>query len=219
MAAQWRRTPRDRRRRTHGQNFLTSAEVIADFVRSLDIEPGELVVDVGAGRGALTLPIARAGARVLAVESDPVWTQQLTNRVASAGLAKQVQVIRTDLRRLSWPSEPYRVAASPPYSLTTALLARLLDEPHEGPFRADLILQYEVVRKHASRPPAALRTAAWAPWWEFEVGGKISRRAFRPVPSVDSAVLVIRRRQESILPDWVAPQLRQALRGVWHPPG
>ena len=45
----------------------------------------------------------------------------------------------------------------------------------------------EVARKHASTPPVALRTAAWAPWWRFEAGLIVKRNAFRPRPAVDGA--------------------------------
>ena len=54
-------TERDTRRRELGQNFLVDPQVIDRFVRSLDLRAGELVVDLGAGTGALTLPLLDAG--------------------------------------------------------------------------------------------------------------------------------------------------------------
>ena len=215
MSAQRRRTDRDRRRRSLGQNFLADGLTARRFVADLALEPDELVVDIGAGRGALTLPIARAGARVLAVEVDPIWAQRLTGVVERAGFGDRVRVVQTDLRSFRLPRGRYRVAASPPYGLTTTLLGRLLDHPARGPVRADLILQQEVAAKHATVPPVALRTAAWLPWWSFELGVIIDRSKFRPRPKVNSAVLTITRRDPPLLPVRVAPGYRELIRPGW----
>jgi 23S rRNA (adenine-N6)-dimethyltransferase len=102
--------------------------------------------------------------------------------------------------------------------LTTALFARLFDNPAAGPLRADLLIQYEVARKRAATPPTTLRSASWAPWWTFQLGPVVPRTAFRPVPRVDAALLVVRRRYPPVLPEWLAPQLRELLRPAWNPP-
>lgn len=210
-----RRTARDRRRRNLGQNFLTDRRVIERFVASIDLREDELVVEIGTGRGALTRALAEAGARVWTVERDPVWADRAGQELAAAGLADRVRMIRADARRLRLPSEPFRVAANPPFGLTTDILAMLLDRPERGPTRADLILQREVARKHAATPPVALRTAAWAPWWRFELGRPVPRDAFRPRPSIDAQVLHIHRRTPPLLPNELAPGFRDALRPAW----
>jgi len=215
VAGRQRSTERDRRRRTLGQNFLTDRPTISRLIAGLDVRPGELVVDLGAGNGALTLPLAGRGAEVLAVEMDPTWAGRLRDRVDRDGLSAQVHVIQCDLRRFRLPRQPYRVVASPPFGLTTELLARLLDEPDRGPARADLVLQAAVAHKHAASPPQALRTAAWAPWWRFELGPRLDRSLFRPRPRVDAALLTIHRRHDSILPPALAPGFREVLRPLW----
>ncbi|MGH8897966.1 MAG: rRNA adenine N-6-methyltransferase family protein [Egibacteraceae bacterium] len=175
-----RRTARDERRRTHQQNFLTDARVVRRLVA--DVEPDELVVDVGAGTGVLTLAVAAAGARVLAVERDPVWSQRLRARVREAGLDERVRVVLGDLRAVALPVGRWRVIASPPFGLTTTLLRRLLDDPARGPARADLVLQFEVTRKFAAHPPTTLLGSSWAPWWETTLVERIPRTSFRPIP-------------------------------------
>lgn len=208
-----RTTERDRRRRELGQNFLTDRQLVEQLVNGLDLRPGELVVDLGAGAGALTRGLLDAGARVWAVEIDPTWVERL--RVSVEARHANVRVIASDLRNLRMPREPYRVVANPPFGLTTETLAKLLDHPDRGPQRADLIVQKEVAIKLALQPPASLRAAAWAPWWEFCVGQIVGRNAFRPRPSVDAAVLTIVRRDPSVLPTWLGPQLRELLRPAW----
>lgn len=210
------RTERDRRRRTLGQNFLADPHLAHELVAELGPLDGVLVVDIGAGVGALTLELARAGASVWAVEPDPVWYEQLRQRLYDADLADRVKVVRTTVERLHLPREPYRVVANPPFGITTSLLTRLLDHPAGGPERVDLVVQREVAAKHASTPPVALRTAAWLPWWEFRLGRTIERTAFRPRPAVDAAVLTATRRTPALLPHRLASSYADVLRPAWN---
>lgn len=218
MSARGRRTPRDQRRRTHSQNFLVDLDVVRRFLSSAELRPDEFIVEVGAGTGALTLALAQAGARVIAIERDPVWARRLVRSLRAAGLATRVRVIEADFRRVRLPGQPYRVVSSPPFSLTTALLSWLLDDVDRGPWRADLLLQLEVARKRAVEPPNSLRSAGWAPWWTFQVGDRVDRRAFRPVPRVDAAWLTVHKREPPVLPAWLSSDFAAALRMAWAPP-
>ena len=215
MAARKRRSTRDHRRRSHGQNLLVDESIVDRLLARLDLHADDLVVDVGAGLGALTIPLARAGARVLAIERDRDMVTELQRRTEAAGVAGRVQIRRADLRQVPWPRRPYRVVAAPPYALTTRLFARLLDDPRAGPRRADLLIQAEVARKRAAQPATSLRSAAWAPWWRFELGEEVSREAFRPIPAVDSAWLAVTRRDPPVLPDHLAPTFREVLEPHW----
>ena len=206
---------RDRRRRTLGQNFLVDDALVDRFVDGLELDHDDLVVDIGAGRGALTVPLARTGATVWAVEPDPNWAAQLTAEVHELELTDRVRVIPSTIERLRLPRRPYRVVANPPFGRTTDILSMLLDAPATGPTRADLVLEQGVARKHALAPPRALRTAAWSPWWTFELGMQVPRTAFRPRPSVDAAVLTVRPRPTPLLPERLAPDFLDALRPLW----
>lgn len=210
-----RTTERDRRRRELGQNFLTDRRLLARIIGDLDVRPAELVVDLGAGAGAITRALLDVGAHVWAVEVDPEWVRRLRHRFEIARPTSDVRVIGTDLRNLRLPRVPYRVVANPPFGLTTDVLATLLDRPDRGPERADLIVQKEVARKLSRQPPATLRAAAWAPWWEFRLGPTVPRDSFRPRPGVDAAVLTIVRRDPPVLPTHLAPRLGEVLRPVW----
>lgn len=213
MSERHARTERDQKRRALGQNFLVDQALIDRFIRGLGLDADDLVVDLGAGTGALTVPLARTGATVWAVETDPHCAARL--RAQLAAHAPEVRVIETDIRWVRLPRTAYRVVANPPFGMTTELLARLLDDPARGPVRADLVVQREVARKHAATPPTALRTAAWSPWWTFEIGMRFGRDAFRPRPSVDASLLTVRKRVPSLLPDRLAPEFVETLRPAW----
>ena len=218
MSAKRRRTPRDARRRSLGQNFLVDRSEISRLLRAVEVQPDQLIVEVGAGSGALTVPLARAGARVLAVEPDPAWVRRLRNRLTQSRVGDRVEIVGGDFRSITFPTEPFRVVSNPPFGQTTALLQALLDNPTRGPWRADVLVQSDVARKRVATPPTSLRSAAWAPWWIFQLGPQMPRTAFRPIPTVDATLLMVHRREPAILPEWLAPNFRGLLRPGWNPP-
>ena len=101
-------------------------------------------------------------------------------------------MVHADAASLRLPSRPFRVVASPPYGITASVLGLLL-APGSRLFAADLVLQRAVVRKYADgHGHAAARRART---FTMTAGLALPRRAFRPPPGVDSAVLVIRARR------------------------
>jgi len=142
------------------------------------VRPGELVLDLGAGEGALTAHLVRAGARVVAIELNPRRASVLRERFPG------ISVVQADVTSLRLPARPFRVVANPPYGISASLLRTLL-APGSRLIAADLVLQRAVVRKYAADPTRTFNLTA---------GLMLPRRAFLPPPHVDSAVLVIRRR-------------------------
>jgi 23S rRNA (adenine-N6)-dimethyltransferase len=209
-----KRTQRDERRRSLGQNFLRP-ERAERLVDSAAFAAGDLVVEIGAGRGAFTYALARRGVQVVALEKDAHWAESLRREVARRGLGDGVRVVRCDTLEYRMPRQPYRVIGSLPFGATTAILRHLLDEPASCLVRADLIVQWEVARKRAVMPPATLLSTTWAPWWSFEVVRRIPAAAFRPVPSVDAAVLCVTRRDPPLLPPRMAGPYASFVRRQW----
>jgi 23S rRNA (adenine-N6)-dimethyltransferase len=154
-------------------------------VAAADIRPGEFVLDVGAGTGALTRHLVDAGAHVVAIELHPARLDALRR-----DLGDRVTVVRADAGDLRLPRRPFRVVANPPYAITTALLRRLMARGSRLT-RADLVLQGWVARRWADgRAPGAGR---WCREFEATVGRRVPRVGFVPRAPGDAAVLVIRR--------------------------
>ena len=209
----YRRTPRDERRRRLGQNFLRP-ELADRLVADAAFRAGELVVEVCAGPGPITLALARRAVDVVAVEVDPVWARRLRDLVRQVSPAR-VQVVEADILSLPLPARPFRVIGSLPFGQTTSILRHLLDNPTVPLERADVIVQWEVARKRAAVPPSTMLSTAWAPWWEFRHGPRILATEFRPIPRVDAGVLVITRRRRPLLPVVMAGRYADFVRAHW----
>ena len=156
------------------------------LVTEARIPAGATVVDVGAGLGALTAPLLKVGARVVAVEGHPERAQYLRQRFADS-----VVVVQSDARDLRLPRRPFHVVANPPFAVTTALLRRLL-HPGSRMLSAHLVLQDQAAKRWVR--PSAPGRGRWRGTFEVSLGLRVPRSAFRPPPSVDARVLEIRRR-------------------------
>ncbi len=189
------RSTRDARRRALGQDFLVDDRAIAAVVGTVHPPPGALVLDLGAGAGALTAALAARGARVVAVERDPAWLLRLRREAPRWG---DVAVRDADLLHVAFPAEAHLVVSSPPWSAATAVVRRLLGDGH-GLVRAALVLQREAARRLAGRPRTGRFAAGWAPWFELRVTAHVGREAFRPVPAADAAVLLLAPRAVPLL--------------------
>jgi 23S rRNA (adenine-N6)-dimethyltransferase len=133
----------------------------------------------------------------MAIELDAALVARLKSR-----LAGNVLVLHGDALETPLPENPYRVIANLPFSRTTAILHRLLDDPSGSLVRADVIVQWQVARARAKSdlaPPTDLLAVTWGPWWRFRRGRRLGASSFRPPPSVDAAVLVATRRTPPLL--------------------
>lgn len=181
--------PRTRREPHWGFHRLapgTAARIVADA----GICPGELVLDVGAGDGALTLPLVAAGAHVVAVELHTTRLRQLRQAFPSL----QVRTVHADARDLRLPRRPFRVVANPPFSATTALLRRLL-APGSRLVAADLVVPRSTLHRWLS--DGAPGSGRWRREFVVTAGRRVPRGQFRPAAPADCVVLRIRRRPTS----------------------
>jgi 23S rRNA (adenine-N6)-dimethyltransferase len=161
-------------------------EVAQRLVADAGLPRRALVLDVGAGLGAITLPLVDAGHRVVAVEAHPDRAAALRDRFDG-----RVTVVRADAADLRLPRRPFHVVANPPFSITSALLRRLL-HPGSRLLSALLVLDERAVRRWTG--PSAPAANTWAGRFVVEPGRPVSRSAFSPPPAVGSRVLVVRRR-------------------------
>ncbi len=150
------------------------------------VGPGDLVLDVGAGTGAITAQLLSVGATVVAIDLHPGRLARLRDRFD--GLP--VTVVRADAADLRLPRRPFSVVATPPFAVTTALLRRLTS-PRSRLRRASLVLPAWAVARWSNGRGAG-RATARSPF-EFTRGGRIPAAALRPAPPADPAILLVDR--------------------------
>lgn len=187
-----------------GQNFVHDAGTVRRIVRAGGVAPGDEVVEVGPGLGSLTLALLEAGARVRAVEIDPVLARALPETVEGRmpEAAERLHVLRADALEVAdvaglgtdWP-EPTRLVANLPYNVAVPVLLTMLERLPS--LREVLVMvQSEVADRLAAGPGS--RTygvpsvkAAW--YGTAERVGTIGRSVFWPAPNVDSALVRLTR--------------------------
>lgn len=184
-----------------GQHFLYDEAILAALVREAAVTEADDVLEIGPGCGSLTAPLCDAAGQVLAVELDERLIPLLRGFLAEKKNLTLVQgdIMRQDLAALTEPlRKPFAVVANIPYYITTPLILRLLDSGLAFS-RLALMVQKEVAEKILSSPgeegwgPLAIRCRyLCVPRMAMEVPAA----CFTPPPKVDSAFVVLTRREE-----------------------
>jgi 16S rRNA (adenine1518-N6/adenine1519-N6)-dimethyltransferase len=194
--------------RALGQNFVVDPNTVRRIARLADIGPGDDVVEIGTGLGALTLALVETGASVTTVEADRSLIPALDEVLADV----DVRVVVDDARTLDWDglladAERWVLVANLPYNVATPLILDLLDGV-PAVERMLVMVQLEVAERLAAGPGDAafglpsLKVRYWA---EAEVVGRVSPEVFSPRPRVESALVAIGRRRHPVVPGEPGP--------------
>ncbi len=186
--------------RALGQNFVADANTVRRVVRLAGMAPGQLVVEVGAGLGSLTLALAEEGASVTAVEIDARLIPVLRSQVEPLG----VRVIEADALALDWSEllgdqagrGPWSLVANLPYNVAVPLVVRVLEQ---APRVSSMLVmvQREVGERLAAGPGDAAYGAVSvkvAYWASAVVVGRVPASVFVPRPRVESVLVRLERR-------------------------
>ncbi len=179
-----------------GQNFLVDGNVIAKIVRSAGIGPGDAVLEIGPGRGALTVHLAAAAERLTLIEFDHALAAEHaeTYRDNPNVTVLDADVLTVNLEELLGNRSGRRgwiVAANLPYNISTAVLFRLL-EVRQHLSRMVLMLQKEVGDRLVAAPDCSdygVTTVLLGLWFDIRREFIVHPGCFHPRPKVDSAVL------------------------------
>ena len=178
-----------------GQNFLVDDQFRAKIIHEADPKPGQFILEVGPGLGAITRGLVASGASVTAIEFDRKLAAYLRTAVVPLGL----RLIEADACRVKYdelfPGD-FRVISILPYSAGTIVVAKLLDL-ETPPADMLLMLQKEVAERFLAAPGTAdysALTARIAAVYEGRIVRMVPPEVFYPAPSVDSALLALVRR-------------------------
>lgn len=181
-------------RKRFGQHFLHDPGVIGRIVRAVAPRPGEALVEIGPGRGALTGPLLATGVTLTAVEIDRDLVPRLAAQFGAGGqlTLHQADALQFDFAALAHTlGAPLRLVGNLPYNISTPLLFHLLAQRAQI---ADMhfMLQQEVVQRMAAAPGGkdyGRLTVMLAAHCTVEPLFRVPAGAFTPPPKVDSAVV------------------------------
>ena len=183
---------------THSQHFLRNPRLIAELIGHSNIRRGDLVIDIGAGSGAITAVLARRCRQVLAYENEPGILNKLQQNMRRH---KNVKVIAQDFLRAKLPDEPYKVFANIPFHLSADIVRKLTSDDLHTPQAIYLIVQKQFAQKivPSDRHFTSQLGTQLAPWWQTRIRRPLRRTDFTPPPAVDTVLLELKPRSEPLL--------------------
>lgn len=192
MSGRSSRTPP--RRAELSQHFLREERALR-LVQVTSIDASDVVIEIGAGRGALTRPLAKRTPHLTAVELDPFLADKLRRQLAGTA-----RVLVGDFLRIALPVHPYKVVGNIPYAISTDIVQRLVTAP-TPPQDAWLVVQREFAWRLCGRPysPETMWSLRLKPRWHVEILERLQRTDFVPPPSVESVLLWLCRRDRPLL--------------------
>ncbi|MDO4759519.1 MAG: rRNA adenine N-6-methyltransferase family protein [Candidatus Saccharibacteria bacterium] len=133
------------RNHTLSQHFLRSPRLAHVLIGHSNLKRRDLVLDIGAGSGVITLALAKRCREVWAIEPDLIAVSKLQANLKKYQITN-VRVFQQDFLNLKLPEEPYKIFANPPFGLSSAIFNKLLDAPLP-PEAIYLILQKQLALK------------------------------------------------------------------------
>jgi 16S rRNA (adenine1518-N6/adenine1519-N6)-dimethyltransferase len=187
-------------KKSFGQNFLTDQNYIRKIIAALNAQKGETIVEIGAGRGALTEELVESGANIVAIELDRDLIPFLQKQFGSFENFRLIQqdALKIDFKELKenskfkiQNSKPLKLVANLPYYISTAILQKLIEQ-RSAFSEIILMFQREVVERitaevgNGERGFLSVLTQAYL---ETEKLFDVPPNAFRPAPKIWSAVV------------------------------
>ena len=177
-------------KKSMGQNFLVDNGALEKVVDAAEIEPIDVVLEIGAGLGSLTRFLSNAARKVVAVELDSHLIPILETVLGSEGNVELVygDILKLDPTRLI-SVDQYLVVANIPYYITSAIFRHLLAAKRK-PRRIVMTIQKEVAQRICAEPgDMSLLALSVQVFGKARIVAKISAGSFYPAPNVDSAVI------------------------------
>jgi 16S rRNA (adenine1518-N6/adenine1519-N6)-dimethyltransferase len=201
-----------------GQHFLTSRSILRKIVDAIAPEKDELVIEIGAGKGALTFPLADRAGKVIAIEKDKSLVPFLQEANKSNLVVLQQDILRLDLRKLVAEEPAFRgrvkLAGNLPYSISSPLLFKVFEV--KDLFSACVfLLQREVAARIGASPGSkdyAPLSILFQRHFDVRLCFTVAPGAFSPPPRVLSSLAALTRRTRPLFPVADEDRFRRFLR-------
>lgn len=184
-----------------GQNFVVDANTCRKIVKSADVRPTDVALEIGPGLGSLTLAMMESAREVIAIEIDDRLAAELPETAKRHGFdTSNLTIINEDAMNISTlPIEPTVLVANLPYNVSVPVLLRFLEL--FPTLRSGVVMvQSEVADRLVAKPNSKTygSPSVKATWWaDLTSAGTVSRSIFWPVPNVDSSLVRFIRHQSA----------------------
>lgn len=183
-----------RAKKSLGQHFLNAPFVVDAMIDATPVSQGEVVIEIGPGKGVLTKSLLEHGYTVHAYELDTDMVNILKERFEDEIRSQQLVIFSQDIMDLDIASVyrdiPFHVIANVPYYITSAII-RLFLESLVQPKTMTLLIQKEVASRIVDREKHSLLSLSVSVYADASLVMKVPKRYFNPKPKVDSAVIHI----------------------------
>ena len=179
-----------RRSVQYSQNFLKSRSLVDKLINKCDIGPDDIIYEIGPGKGVITERLAQRCHQVIAIEKDFLLVNALRARFA---MTTNIRLHEGDFLDYRLPGGHYKVFASIPFNITSAIVTRLTTAP-VPPDDTYLIIQKEAAEKFLGEPRESLYAILLKPRFAIELLHSFKRSDFVPAPRVDVVMLRLRKR-------------------------
>lgn len=181
-----------------GQHLMHNKRLLNEIVDQANVNRSDTVLELGAGKGALTTLLAKSAGKVLAVEYDSKFVDILERKTAENANTK---IIHQDIMKIRLPKEKFVVVSNIPYSITTPIMKMLLNNPSSGFQKGVIVMENGAAKRFTSKSVKDSYVLSWRMWFDIRYVRSISRNNFSPPPKVDSAMITITRKKEPIIPN------------------
>jgi 16S rRNA (adenine1518-N6/adenine1519-N6)-dimethyltransferase len=170
-----------------GQNYLINDHILARIIESANIDESDVVLDIGAGIGTLTIPLASNASKVFAIEQDKRIVQILRERIEDLEISN-VEVLEGDATQMDFP-QFNKVVSNLPYRISSPITFKLLNHTFDY---AILMYQLEFAQRMVAQPGKSSYSRLSVMMnlcSHTELLFKVPRNAFIPPPKISSAVI------------------------------
>ena len=176
-----------------GQHFLTSKAVLRTMLDAAAVTAEDTVLEIGPGKGVLTMALLETGARVVAIETDMDLLAVLEDTFAAEVASGQLALVHEDVRNVATQAHvhgAYKIVANIPYYITGEIIRRFLTSEHQ-PESMTLLVQKEVAERIARSAKETVLSLSVKAYGHPRYVKTVPARYFSPPPKVDSAVVHI----------------------------
>ncbi|MDO5522708.1 MAG: rRNA adenine dimethyltransferase family protein [Bacteroidia bacterium] len=181
-----------------GQHFTIDAALIEYTIELAEIRHGDLVLDLGGGKGAIAEQLLKKSQNLIVIEKDEVLTNYLRKKFQSQS---SIKVIYKDILKYTFPDTTFKVVSNIPYSLTSYIFKKLMYSNLHNFQGGCIITQLEPALKIVLESSYNPYSIFYKTFYDISLVKQLTPESFNPPPTVNSALLHIKKREQHIVPE------------------